>query len=442
MFIAYCIIHMGSTGEAPMLQSETSSRINLFDIPAQNIVRPLAMLLLQMIIVIVASRFVGSLAVVMKQPRVIGEMASGILLGPSLFGFYFPQTFVGIFPKESLGTLQLVSQLGLILFMFLVGMELEFKSLKARAHAAIVVSYSSTIIPFLVGMLLALLLSGTFLPPGAHFTGFALFFGISMSVTAFPVLARILKERDLMKDPIGAIALSSAAVGDVSAWCLLAFVLAISQASSVLGLLFIFLYLAMYLAIMIWLVQPALSRASYGRFGTTALYLMVLLISSLATELIGVHALFGAFFAGLIMPTENSIRNALTTKLEDVSVILFLPLFFALTGLRTELGLLSSPNLWSVSIIVIVAAVAGKLGGAALAGRMSGLGWHQAIQVGILMNTRGLMELVVLDIGLSAGLLSKELYTILVIMALVTTLMTGPLLDFSRRSRRHAGESV
>ncbi|MFN8498206.1 MAG: cation:proton antiporter [Anaerolineae bacterium] len=398
----------------------------------------LTLLLLQIVVILVAARLVGGLFKRMGQPQVIGEMVAGILLGPSLLGWLAPNVFAALFPPASLGYLSALSQIGLILFMFLVGLELDPQRLRERARAAVVISQVSIIAPFVLGALLALYLYPHLAAPDVQFSHFAVFMGVAMSITAFPVLARILTDRHLLRTPLGMLAITCAAVDDVTAWCLLAAVVLLVHAMDGTASLWLILGgSAVYIVAMLFAVRPALRRLTpiYQRDGTVsrgllALILVLVLASAWATESLGIHALFGAFLIGAIMPKEHSFVVTLSDKLEALTVVLLLPLFFALTGLRTSVGLLSGWELWLDTLLIIAVAVIGKLGGAMLAGRATGLSWHDAGVLGILMNTRGLVELIVLTVGLEIGVIGPTLFTMMVIMALTTTLMTTPLVDW------------
>jgi Kef-type K+ transport system membrane component KefB len=399
----------------------------------------LAHLILQLIVIILTARAIGTLAGRLGQPQVIGEIAAGVLLGPSLLGWVAPATSGFLFPDASLGILQLLSQIGVLLFMFVVGLELDPSHLRGRAQTAIAVSHFSIIVPFVLGVTLALVLYTPYAPPGVPFHAFALFCGIAMSITAFPVLARILEEHQLTHTPLGTTAITCAAAGDVTAWGILAFVVAVTTASgAVETLLAIVTSSALFMVVMIFLGRPVLQRVLdpnrtgglLGR-GRLAMVLAVMLSSALVTEIIGIHALFGAFVAGAIMPLGGSFRTGLRERIESVSSVLLLPLFFAYTGLRTHIGLLDDVVSWAVCLAIIVVATAGKFGSAALAARWTGMTWRDSVALGALMNTRGLMELVALNVGYDLGILTPEIFTMLVLMALVTTAMTSPLLLLS-----------
>jgi len=400
-----------------------------------NLNHPLAILLLQIVTIILVARLFSWICRKIGQPSVIGEIAAGIVLGPSFVGMYFPEFSGFLFPEHSLGNLQFLSQIGLILFMFVVGMELDLKVLRHQAHEAVVVSHASIIIPFTLGMGLAYFIYGSFAPQGVSFTSFGLFLGISMSITAFPVLARIVQERGIHKTRMGTVVITCAAADDISAWSLLAAVIAIVKAGSFLSSLPTMLMAIGYVLIMLKLVRPFLKRvgdlhASRENLNkpVVAIFFLVLVLSSYATEIIGIHALFGAFMAGAIMPDNQKFKQIFIEKVEDVALVLLLPLFFVYTGLRTQIGLLDDPYLWKICGVVILVAVTGKFAGSALAAKFIGQSWKDSLSIGALMNTRGLVELVALNIGYDLGVMTPEIFAMLVIMALVTTFMTSPAL--------------
>ncbi len=401
-----------------------------------NLKHPLAILLGQIITIIVVARFFGWMFRKIGQPTVIGEIIAGIVLGPSLLGMYFPEFSTALFPVDSLGNLQFLSQIGLILFMFVIGMELDLKVLKNKANDAVVISHASIVIPFALGVGLAYYIYFRFAPVGVEFLSFSLFMGIAMSITAFPVLARIVQERGIHKTRLGTIVITCAAADDITAWCLLAAVIAIVKAGSFVSSLYVIGMAAGYVLIMLLVVKPFLKRIGdlYGSKSklnkpVVAIFFLTLIISAYTTEVIGIHALFGAFMTGAIMPDIAKFRAIFIDKVEDVAVILLLPLFFVFTGLRTQIGLINDPFLWKVTACIIGVAVVGKFIGSALAAKFVGQNWRDSLTIGALMNTRGLMELVVLNIGYDLGVLTSEVFTMMVIMALVTTFMTGPALD-------------
>lgn len=409
---------------------------DFLDTLTHNLQHPLALLLAQIVTIVLVARLFGWICTKIGQPTVIGEMIAGIVLGPSLVGMYFPEFSQALFPAQSLGNLQFLSQIGLILFMFIVGMELDLKVLRNKAHDAVVISHASIIIPFALGIGLAYFVYDSFAPANVKFTSFALFVGIAMSITAFPVLARIVQERGIHKTRLGTIVITCAAADDITAWCLLAAVIAIVKAGSFVSSLYVIALAVVYVLVMIKVVRPFLKRIGdlYSTKASltkpiVAIFFLVLIISSYATEVIGIHALFGAFMAGAIMPENAKFRHIFVEKVEDVALVLLLPLFFVFTGLRTEIGLLNEWSLWKMTGIIILVAVVGKFVGSAIAARFVGQSWKDSLTIGALMNTRGLMELVVLNIGYDLGVLSPEIFAMLVIMALTTTFMTGPALD-------------
>lgn len=409
---------------------------DFLDTLTHNLQHPLALLLAQIVTIVLVARLFGWICTKIGQPTVIGEMIAGIVLGPSLVGMYFPEFSQALFPAQSLGNLQFLSQIGLILFMFIVGMELDLKVLRNKAHDAVVISHASIIIPFALGIGLAYFVYDSFAPANVKFVSFALFVGIAMSITAFPVLARIVQERGIHKTRLGTIVITCAAADDITAWCLLAAVIAIVKAGSFVSSLYVIALSIVYVLLMIKVVRPFLKRIGdlYSTKASltkpiVAIFFLVLIISSYATEVIGIHALFGAFMAGAIMPENAKFRHIFVEKVEDVALVLLLPLFFVFTGLRTEIGLLNEWSLWKMTGIIILVAVVGKFVGSAIAARFVGQSWKDSLTIGALMNTRGLMELVVLNIGYDLGVLSPEIFAMLVIMALTTTFMTGPALD-------------
>ena len=409
------------------------------------------LLLVQLLVVLGAARFAGWLGQAAGQPRVIGEMVAGIFLGPSLLGWLRPGWMHALFPEGKMAPLMSLSNLGVILFMFVVGLHLDGSLLRRRAASAVAVSQASIVLPFVLGLAIAPWLHPRLAGEGVALVPFALFLGAAMSVTAFPVLARILSERKMLGTPVGSIAIASAAVADVSAWCLLAVVVAVARGGEAGDRLFIMAVPACaYVMGMLLIVRPALrvwqrrrqrrheealasgresARQGRAAAGGEAIGASVLLAlgSALATEMLGVHALFGAFLAGAIVPREDGLAHDLAGRLEGMVATVLLPLFFASTGLRTQIGLLHG-SLWLAAGVIVAAAMVGKIGGAAGAARFTGMPWRESLAVGVLMNTRGLMELVILTVGLEIGVLSPPLFAMMVLMALATTIMTAPLL--------------
>jgi Kef-type K+ transport system membrane component KefB len=411
----------------------------------------LSLLLTQLVVVLLAARVAGALVRPLGQPAVIGEMLAGLALGPSLLGAVAPGALAALFPADRLLPLATLSQLGVLLFMFVVGLRLDLAVLRGRAHAAVAVSHASIVAPFLLGTALAPVLHPTLAPAGVGLLPFALFLGAAMSVTAFPVLARILAERGLLRTRLGAVAIASAAVDDVTAWCILAAVVAVAQVAGEGGagagggwraFLATIALAAAYVLLLVGLVRPWLARwaARPGAPQVTPALVSVAVVGALAsalvTERVGVHALFGAFVAGVIVPRAPDgagWAGAIADRIEAVVGAVFLPVFFAFTGLRTSVGLVQGGTAWALTGLVLLVAVAGKLGGSAGAARLLGMSWRDALAVGTLMNTRGLMELVILNVGLDIGVISPTLFAMMVLMALVTTMMTSPLLGLLLR---------
>ncbi len=397
---------------------------------------PLPVFILQLMLIIAASQLCGHLFKKIGQPSVMGEIVAGILLGPSLMGTLLPGFSAFVFPASSLGNLQMLSQVGLILFMFVIGMELDTQMLRQKARAAILISHFSIVIPFILGLILSYFLYAEYAPEGIPFYAFALFTGIALSITAFPVLARIIRERGLSGTKLGTMAITAAAAGDVAAWCILAFIVAIVKAGSISSSIYTIIAAVVYVAVMLLVVSPLLKRIAGLRSdhnilkrSSMAIIFVVLLVSSYCCEVIGIHALFGAFLAGVIMPAEWNFRKLLIDKIEDVALVLLLPLFFVFTGLRTQVGLLSDTSLWTTCLLIILVAVVGKFGGSAIAARMTGETVQDSLSIGALMNTRGLVELVVLNIGYDLHIITPQMFTMMVIMALVTTFMTNPAIN-------------
>ena len=373
------------------------------------------------------------------QPAVIGEIAAGILLGPSIMGLVMPDFSDFIFPVESLKGLQYLSQIGLILFMFIVGLELDLSELKGEAKTIIVISSASIILPFISGCCIAYYIYTLFKPENYTFFSFSIFMGISFSITAFPVLARIIFEKKMQRTKVGYLSLSCAAINDCAAWFLLSVILAYIKADNYYDAFIRLGCIILFLLFMLFFVKPILHKI-YHRIEKyfTVIILSTVLFSSILTELMGIHALFGAFITGIIISDRKFDSSELVKKIHDVSIILFLPIFFALSGLRTSIGLLNSGNLWVIFIIILFVAIFGKMLSATLASKYSGLGWYDSISIGVLMNTRGLIELIILNIGYDLGIIKPALFTILVLMAITTTFITGPLLDFFQNRKKIA----
>ena len=394
--------------------------------------------LIEILIVIGLSRLVGLGFRRLKQPLVIGEIVAGVMLGPSLLGLLAPGLAAGLFPPETIPFLNVLSQIGLIFFMFLIGLELDPKYLRNHLDVAVLVSHVSILVPFALGTLLSLLLYPLVSNGSVSFTAFALFLGAAMSITAFPVLARIITENNLQSTRLGTLALTCAAVDDVTAWCVLALAIAVTRTNSMVGAIPTILLSFAYIVFMVTVGRKFLQRfASYynrsGRLNqfVLAVIYMGVVTSALITELIGIHLIFGAFLMGAVMPKHAGLTRELAQKTEDFVLTFLLPIFFAYSGLRTQIGLLNSPFLWLLCGLVLLVAISGKYFGTYFAARVSGIEKREASALGWLMNTRGLTELIVLNIGLSLNVISPLLFTMLVIMALVTTFMTSPLLEWT-----------
>ena len=395
--------------------------------------------LLALVVVIATARAMGYVFRIASQPPVVGEILAGIVLGPSLLGRLLPGAEGYLFPAMVGPYLNIIAQVGVILYMFLVGLELDPALLRNRGHATVAISHASIVAPFLLGATIALYLYPHLSTSDVPFTCFSLFLGVSMSVTAFPVLARILTDRGIHKTRMGAIALTCAAVDDVTAWCMLAFVVSVARAEAAGAVATIVMALG-FIALMILVIRPTMARLSlvYGNRGrltqgVMASIFIALLISASATELIGIHAVFGAFALGAVIPHDSGMARELTDRLEDIVIVLLLPAFFAYTGLRTQIGLVSGGEQWMMCALIVAVASLGKFGGSAIAARLTGLDWRDSSALGVLMNTRGLMELIVLNIGLEMNVISPTLFAMLVIMALVTTFSTTPILHLITR---------
>ncbi|BAY98910.1 sodium/hydrogen exchanger [Tolypothrix tenuis PCC 7101] len=396
------------------------------------------LVLFEVLIVIGLSRLVGLGFKSIKQPLVIGEIVAGIMLGPSLFGLIAPSAAATLFPPEAVPFLNVLSQVGLIFFMFLIGLELNPRYLSGQLETAVLTSHVSILVPFSLGTLLAVLLYPLVSNASVSFTAFALFLGAAMSITAFPVLARIITENNLQGTRLGTLALTCAAVDDVTAWCVLAVAIAVAREGNIISawptIVESILYIGFMLTVGRWFLQRlATYHQRTGRLSqmVVALIYMGVVASALVTELIGIHLIFGAFLLGAAMPKNADLVRELAEKTEDFVLVFLLPVFFAYSGLRTQIGLLNRPELWLLCALVLAVAIAGKYIGTYVAARVSGINKREASALGWLMNTRGLTELIVLNIGLELGVVSPLLFTMLVIMALVTTFMTSPLLEWT-----------
>jgi Kef-type K+ transport system membrane component KefB len=402
----------------------------------------LKLLLVQLVVIVAAARLCGRLMRHFGQPQVVGEMLAGIALGPSLLGWVAPGALAALFPADRMLPLAVLSQIGVLLFMFVVGLRFDLALLQGRTRAAVATSHASIAAPFALSILAVPLFYPRLAGPGVERLPFALFFGAAMSVTAFPVLARILTERGLLGTRVGSVAIACAAVDDVTAWCLLAGVVALARAGNAAESFGLTMVATGVFAALLWKVgRPLLARAAerLGAGGAVTPQVvsgavLVALAAAAVTEHIGVHALFGAFLVGAVIPRSHAIATTVADRIEDVVAAVLLPVFFAFTGLRTSIALVSGGAMWGLAAVAIAIAVAGKLGGSAVAARASGMPWREAFAIGVLMNTRGLMELVILNVGLEIGVISQALYSIMVVMAVVTTVATTPLLALVYRA--------
>lgn len=400
--------------------------------------------LLSMAVIIVVARAMGMLFRRIHQPPVIGEVVAGILLGPSLLGWLAPQASAFLLPPSIMPTLGVIAQIGVILFMFVVGIELDTRRLRQQTRITVAISHASIVVPFVLGLGLALPLYPQLSTWDVPFYVFALFMGVSMSVTAFPVLARILTDRGMHRSRLGNIALACAAVDDVTAWCMLALVVGVAQ-SEPQRVMVTMTLTAAFIAVMFIAVRPLVlrlvERYETGRLsgqGLLAAACAGLFVAALTTEGIGIHALFGAFLLGSFIPHDSKAAQDIRGRLEDAVVVIFLPAFFAFAGMRTHIGLLDGWEAWALCGVIILVASAGKFGGSAVAARLCGLGWRDSATLGILMNTRGLMELIVLNIGYDLGVISPSLFAMLVLMAVVTTMATTPIVVWLNAGREHS----
>ncbi|MBJ6981758.1 cation:proton antiporter [Luteimonas sp. MC1572] len=404
------------------------------------------LLLLQLLAILVAARGCGLLLRRFGQPAVVGEMAAGVLLGPVVFGQLWPATHAALFPATSLAPLSALATLGLVLFMFVVGAELRApQGLRSQVRAAGLVGACAFFVPMAMGLVLAVWLYPALAPDGLAFWPFALFFAAAMSITAFPVLARILKDRGMTRTGVGQLSLNAAALADVFTWMLLALILALAGGGDgyagftrVAGglLLIVALVFLVLRPLYAWLLRrhPLDEDGATVSFG---LLLAGMLACAAATEWVGLHAVFGAFLFGACLPRDDRLLAVLIERIEHIAVVALMPIFFALAGLGMSADAFTGGSVGVLAAIVAVA-VAGKVAGGALGARLAGHPWRPSLAVGSLMNARGLMELVVIKVGLDAGLIGPVLFTMLFAMAILTTVMTGPLLALLARGPRPA----
>jgi len=436
------VLRRGESLTAPFARSTPTS--GLPAVAARDVVLRLDTFLVQILVILALAQLVGLALRKINQPPVIGEMLAGILLGPSVLGAVSPIAYAFLFPIGSVRFLASVSQLGLVMFMFLVGLELQPNDLRGRGYAAMLVSHSSIALPLFLGALVSLLLYPALGTNDVGFRAFALFVGAAMSVTAFPVLARLLADRKLAGTRLGALAVACAAVDDVSAWCILAIVVAIARPGTVTSSIWLTLagsgaFVAAMLVIvrprLVWLAQRHANEGGISRELLAAIVL-VMLASAWITQTLGIHALFGAFVAGVVMPKSPTFVRETARPFEDVMLVVLLPLFFATTGIRMSLDIFEGAAMWGFFALILLVAFAGKLGGSAVASRVAGLSWRESLSLGALMNTRGLMGLIILSVGVDAGVVSQPLFVMMVLMSIITTTATAPLLAaFKPQSR-------
>lgn len=436
------IQHQGKTLLAPDSAARITPNSNEPASPDDDSAEIFWHLLLALLAVVTVGRLLGMLFRYFGQPPVIGEVIAGILLGPSFLGWIWPEAYQYILPGSVEPYLGVIAQIGVVLYMFIVGLDLNMEWIRNRIHTTVAISHAGIVVPFLLGSAFALFLYPRVGTHDVPFTDFALFLGLAMSITAFPVLARILSDSKLTRTELGTLALACASIDDVTAWCLLAFVAGVVQTSGqnaflIAGLTVLFI-LFVFFVVRPLALRYISTKQEHPPEGLIAVALISMLASALITEAIGIHAIFGAFLLGAIIPQDSALAHALTQRIKDLITILLLPAFFAFTGMRTEITLVSSAYQWLICGLIILVATAGKFGGTLFAAKLTGVGWRYAAALGVLMNTRGLMELIVLNVGLELGVLSQKLYTMMVLMALVTTVMTTPILKrilFSRESR-------
>ena len=399
--------------------------------------------LLQIIVILLVVRALSMIFGFLKQPIVVIEMIAGICLGPSLLGKFLPNLQAQLFPIESLSILKILSEMGLIFFLFTTGLEFDWKSIKNKGNVALTVSFISISFSFLIGLLLAHFLLSLNSYSYMNNFSFYLFIGISLSITAFPVLARILKEKNLTNTKIGQLCIASAAIDDVTAWFLLAIILAISNSAGIGDVI----YLLIYILIFIFFVSSILTKIISSTYVQKklnilteerrfSLLIIAILISAVCTEKIGIHSLFGGFLAGVFIPITPERKELIKNKINPFLSAFFIPLFFVITGLRTKIFILNNTTIILIFLIVLFLSFLGKFGGSYFASKFMRLSNRDSLAIGCLMNTRGLMELIVLNIGYEKKIINQELFTIFVLMALVTTFMTGPIFHFIEKKHK------
>ena len=403
---------------------------------------PVVLLLLQIAVILALSRLATPIARRLGQPPVIAEMVAGLMLGPSLLGWVAPGVSALLFPAASLPALSMLGQFGIALFMFMVGWRLEIETLKTVGRMALVTSIVSVAVPFALGSAVAVVAWYPYAPQGVALLPFALFMGSAMSITAFPVLARILADQGLTRTRIGVLAMTCAAFNDAVGWLILAAITMIVVTGNMANAGGTLAGLAVYVVVMFAVVRPLVARSARrpgAPFGRSPLSLAIIVVVTVAsaytTDALGVHALFGAFLAGIVMPRDEEAEHTFSEFVEPTAVTYLLPIFFAFSGLRTSVNLITGPELWAQTGLILAVAIGGKGVGSAFSARAMGATWADASLLGVLMNTRGLVELVVLNIGFDLGILSPVLFSMMVVMALTTTLATSPIVS---RLKRHA----
>lgn len=394
--------------------------------------------IVQLVIIIAAARLVGfAFRRYLGQPQVCGEIAAGLLLGPSFLGGFFPGISHAVFPPSAGPIFTILSQLGLILLMFLIGLEFDFGHLRSQGQAALSISLAGILLPFGLGLLVGQVVHSQLHLEVNRFS-FCLFMAVALSITAIPILGRIMIEFNIQRTRLGCLTISAAAVDDATGWILLALVSALvhSQLDPWKIAWMVFETVAYGLA-MLWVARPLLRRWSQkllskegGDLSLTALaaILICVFLSAAITNRIGIFSIFGGFMMGAILHDQEELRQAIFRRMRDFVTVFFLPIFFTYTGLRTDIGSMTGIELWALCGLVFLAAFAGKFGGCAGAALLSGLSRREASIVGTMMNTRALMELIVINLGYDLGILPKNVFFMLVFMAVVTTYMTAPIL--------------
>ena len=388
-------------------------------------------ILIQLIVILLTVLVFGSLCKRIGQPRVIGEILVGLALGPTLLGAIFPHVEATLFPSSALPTLQTLGDIGLILYMFSLGTHIDTPAMLKQSRKATVVSLSGVLLPLILGGVFSFFLYPGLSGSKANVVSFTLLVGTAMAITAFPVLARLLEERRMLSTQIGTLALLCAAIDDIIGWSLLAIVIAIVHATGAASLVLMLAFLALFIGVMLAVVRPLLSFAEQhlkSKLTLLALTVVLLLLSAYATSAMGIHPVFGAFLMGTILPRKKVFVEQVQS-IDQVNNLLFLPLYFVYNGLRTHIGLINSPVLWIICLLVLLVACLGKILGGSLSLKAFGASWKESFTLGTLMNTRGLVELIVLNIGLDLGVISPTFFAMLVIMAVVTTMMASPLLS-------------